>query len=88
MWTWRGDFQVGLRGQGNTPGHALESVRIVHQRHRMGGRGAAHTEKESHQGKVSARVISLPSNHVQTLPWLIVWRNSLSFVENVSRHSL
>ena len=69
-------------------GQVLKTVRIVHHRHRMGEKGAAHTEQESQQEKVSARVISLPSDHGRTLPWPIIWRNSLSFVEIVLRHSL
>ena len=39
-----GYFQVRPRGQGNAPGQALKTVRIVHHRHRMGEKGAAHTE--------------------------------------------
>jgi sulfopyruvate decarboxylase subunit alpha len=27
--------------------------------------------------------MALPSDHVETLPWTIIWRNSLRFVENV-----
>jgi len=54
----------------------------------MGKKGAAHTEQEAQQGKVSACVNSPPSDHVRTLPWPIIWRNSLSFVENAQRHSL
>ena len=71
-----------------SPGDALKTIRIVHHRYRVGEKGAAHTEQESQQEKVSARVISLPSDHGRTLPWPIIWRNSLSFVEIVLRHSL
>jgi hypothetical protein len=83
-----GDFQVRPCRQGGTPGQALKTVRVVHHRHRMGEKGAAHAEQESQQEKVSARVIPLPSDHARTLPWWIAWRNSLGFVENVLRHSL
>lgn len=88
MWACPRNFQVWPRGQDDTPRQALKTIRIVHHRPRMGEKGPAYTEQESQQEKVSACVISLPSDHVRTLPWPIIWRNSLSFVENALRHSL
>lgn len=65
MWACPCDFQVRSRGQGSTPGQVLKTIWIVHHRHRMGEYGAAHTQQESQQREVSARVISLPSDHDQ-----------------------
>src|SRR5262245_60040365 len=85
MRAYLGDFQVRPRGQGSAPGQILKTVRIVHHRDRMGEKGVTQTEEEPQQGKVSVRLMSLPSDHGRTLPWSTTRRNSRSLLRMSKR---